>query len=129
MAVLKGKDGSISAGLNNLANITSFTINEEADTLETTAMGNAGYKTFVGSLKSWSGTVEAIFDDTDTAVDTGSEITLTVLVDDGAASPATQVQYSGSCIVTSKSVEVGVADLVTVTFEVTGTGALTEQIS
>lgn len=126
MAVLKGKDGSISAGLNNLANITSFTINEEADTLETTSMGNAGYKTFVGSLKSWSGTVEAIFDDTDTAVGTGSEITLTVLVDDGSS---TQVQYSGSCIVTSKSVEVGVADLVTVTFEVTGTGALTETIS
>lgn len=126
MAVLKGKDGSISAGLNNLANITSFTINEEADTLETTSMGNAGYKTFVGSLKSWSGTVEAIFDDADTAVGTGSEITLTVLVDDGSV---TQVQYSGSCIVTSKSVEVGVADLVTVTFEVTGTGALTETIS
>ena len=126
MAVLKGKDGSISAGLNNLANITSFTINEEADTLETTSMGNAGYKTFVGSLKSWSGTVEAVFDDTDTAVTTGSEITLTVLVDDGSS---TQVQYSGGCIVTSKSVEVGVADLVTVTFEVTGTGALTETIS
>lgn len=126
MAVLKGKDGSISAGLNNLANITSFSINEEADTLETTAMGNAGYKTFVGSLKSWSGTVEAVFDDTDSAVTTGSAITLTVLVDDGSA---TQVQYSGSCIVTSKSVEVGVADLVTVSFDVTGTGALTETIS
>ena len=126
MAVLKGKDGSISAGLNNLANITSFSINEEADTLETTAMGNAGYKTFVGSLKSWSGTVEAVFDDTDTAVTTGSAITLTVLVDDGSA---TQVQYSGACIVTSKSVEVGVADLVTVSFDVTGTGALTETIS
>jgi len=126
MAVLKGKDGSISAGLNNLANITSFTINEEADTLETTAMGNAGYKTFVGSLKSWSGTVEAVFDDTDSAVVVGSAITLTVVVDDGSSN---QVQYSGSCIVTSRSVEVGVADLVTVSFDVTGTGALTETIS
>ena len=126
MAVLKGKDGSISAGLNNLANITSFTINEEADTLETTAMGNAGYKTFVGSLKSWSGTVEAVFDDTDSAVVVGSAITLTVVVDDGSSN---QVQYSGSCIVTSRSVEVAVADLVGVTFEVTGTGALTEAIS
>tara|TARA_B100001093_G_C26780725_1_gene994490 strand:+ start:244 stop:624 length:381 start_codon:yes stop_codon:yes gene_type:complete len=126
MAVLKGKDGSISAGLNNLANITSFTINEEADTLETTAMGNAGYKTFVGSLKSWSGTVEAVFDDTDTAIQVGGAITLTVLVDDGSSA---QVQYSGDCIVTSRSVEVGVADLVGVTFEVTGTGALTETIS
>ena len=126
MAVLKGKDGSISAGLNNLANITSFSINEEADTLETTAMGNAGYKTFVGSLKSWSGTVEAVFDDTDTAVTVGSAITLTVVVDDGSSN---QVQYSGSCIVTSRSVEVGVADLVTVSFDVTGTGALTETIS
>jgi len=126
MAVLKGKDGSISAGLNNLANITSFTINEEADTLETTAMGNAGYKTFVGSLKSWSGTVEAVFDDTDSAVAVGSAITLTVVVDDGSSN---QVQYSGSCIVTSRSVEVGVADLVTVSFDVTGTGALTETIS
>jgi len=126
MAVLKGKDGSISAGLNNLANITSFTINEEADTLETTAMGNAGYKTFVGSLKSWSGTVEAVFDDTDSAVTVGSAITLTVVVDDGSSN---QVQYSGSCIVTSRSVEVAVADLVGVTFEVTGSGALTEVIS
>ena len=99
MAVLKGKDGSISVGLNNLANITSFTINEEADTLETTAMGNAGYKTFVGSLKSWSGTVEAVFDDTDSAVAVGSAITLTVVVDDGSSN---QVQYSGSCIVTSR---------------------------
>ena len=126
MAVLKGKDGSISAGLNNLANITSFTINEEADTLETTAMGNAGYKTFVGSLKSWSGTVEAVFDDTDAAVTVGSAITLTVVVDDGSSN---QVQYSGSCIVTSRSVEVAVADLVGVTFEVTGSGALTEVIS
>ena len=126
MAVLKGKDGSISAGLNNLANITSFSINEEADTLETTAMGNAGYKTFVGSLKSWSGTVEAVFDDTDSAVAVGSAITLTVVVDDGSSN---QVQYSGSCIVTSRSVEVAVADLVGVTFEVTGTGALTETIS
>ena len=126
MAVLKGKDGSISVGLNNLANITSFTINEEADTLETTAMGNAGYKTFVGSLKSWSGTVEAVFDDTDSAVAVGSAITLTVVVDDGSSN---QVQYSGSCIVTSRSVEVAVADLVSVTFEVTGTGALTETIS
>ena len=126
MAVLKGKDGSISAGLNNLANITSFSINEEADTLETTAMGNAGYKTFVGSLKSWSGTVEAVFDDTDSAVVVGSAITLTVVVDDGSSN---QVQYSGSCIVTSRSVEVGVADLVTVSFDVTGTGALTETIS
>ena len=126
MAVLKGKDGSISAGLNNLANITSFTINEEADTLETTAMGNAGYKTFVGSLKSWSGTVEAVFDDTDSAVAVGSAITLTVVVDDGSSN---QVQYSGSCIVTSRSVEVGVADLVTVSFDVTGSGALTEVIS
>lgn len=126
MAVLKGKDGSISAGLNNLANITSFSINEEADTLETTAMGNAGYKTFVGSLKSWSGTVEAVFDDTDSAVAVGSAITLTVVVDDGSSN---QVQYSGSCIVTSRSVEVGVADLVTVSFDVTGSGALTEVIS
>ena len=126
MAVLKGKDGSISVGLNNLANITSFTINEEADTLETTAMGNAGYKTFVGSLKSWTGTVEAVFDDTDSAVAVGSAITLTVVVDDGSSN---QVQYSGSCIVTSRSVEVAVADLVSVTFEVTGTGALTETIS
>jgi len=126
MAVLKGKDGSISAGLNNLANITSFSINEEADTLETTAMSNAGYKTFVGSLKSWSGTVEAVFDDTDSAVAVGSAITLTVVVDDGSSN---QVQYSGSCIVTSRSVEVGVADLVTVSFDVTGTGALTETIS
>ena len=132
MAILKGKDGVISAGLNNVACISSFSISMEADTLEATCMGHNGWREFEGSLKSWSGTVEAYMDDTLTGTDIpdiGETITITLKVTDGAGTPADQVTYSGDAVVTSRNVEVGVEDLVTMTFELTGSGVLQETFS
>ena len=132
MAILKGKDGVVSTtGTNamNLGCISSFSISMEADTLEATCMGHEGWREFEGSLKSWNGTVEAYFEDDLGATDIpdiGSTITVTLKVTDGAATPADQVTYSGDAVVTSRNIEVGVEDLVTMTFELTGSGVLTE---
>jgi hypothetical protein len=132
MAILKGKDGVISQGLNNLGCISSFSITMEADTLEATCMGHAGWRQFEGSLKSWNGTVEAYFEDDYTAgqiPDIGETITITFKVTDGDTTPADQVTYTGDAVVTSRSVEVGVEDLVTMSFDLTGSGPLTETFS
>ena len=129
MAILKGKDGVITAGLNNVACISSFSISMEADTLEATCMGHAGWRESEGSLKTWNGTVEAYMDDglTDSDIpDIGETIAVALKVTDGAAVAADQVTYSGNAVVTSRNVEVGVEDLVTMTFELTGSGVLTE---
>lgn len=127
MAILKGKDGVITSSDINLGCISSFSITMEADTLEATCMGHQGWRQFEGSLKSWNGTVEAYFDPAHTGLaipDIGEPITLTLKVTDGAGND--ELTYTGSAVVTSRSVEVGVEDLVTMSFDLTGSGPLTE---
>jgi len=121
MAVIKGKDGTVAlTGSTAIANVTSWSVTQEADVLETSAMGTGGDKTFVGSLKSWSGSVECFLDTTaqHTALPVGTIVDLT-LDTDGSGSV-----YSGDAVITSANVTVGAADIVTVSFDYQGTGAL-----
>ena len=122
MAIIKGKDGTVSITQNlvqvNVGCVTSFSVSVEADTLETTCMGNDGFKTYVGSLQSWSGSIEANLDSTDAEIVTGSQISVTL--SDGTNT------WDGDAIVVSKTFEVGVADLVTISLDIQGTGQLTQ---
>lgn len=117
MALLKGKDGTVAVGALNVACITSWSVSIEADTLETTCMGNAGFKTYVGSLQSWSGSLEANMDSTDDTITVGSTVSLTLAI-------GTDLTYTGDAVVTALSVDAGVADLVTMSIDFQGTGAL-----
>lgn len=131
MAILKGKDGTVTlAGTlqNGTASggtlVQSWNVSIETDTLETTAMGTGGWKTFEGSLQSWNGTVELFFGTTDesllsSAPDYNTGLAVNVVLTDGGGNT-----YTGTAIVTSSSVEVSSADLVTVSLDLTGTGAL-----
>lgn len=122
MAIIKGKDGTVSITVNaqsvNVGCITSFSISLEADTLETTCMGNDGFKSYVGSLQSWSGSIEANLETTSDEIVTGTQIG--VVLSDGTNT------WTGDAIVTSKTFEVGVADLVTIALDIQGTGQLTQ---
>ena len=122
MAVITGKDGSVSVDAVNVSTVSSWSVSIEADTLEYTSFDSGGWKDMMGSLKSWSGSIEGFADTTQTAsIAVGDEVTL-VLVE-GAAGSKT---YTGSAIVTSKSVDASTAELVTVSFDFTGSGILTE---
>lgn len=138
MAILKGKDGTVTLASvlqNGTASggslVQSWNVSIETDTLETTAMGTGGWKTFEGSLQSWNGTVELFFGTTDDSIsydtanaspDTTGYVNgaaLAVVLTDGGGNT-----YTGSAIVTSASVEVSTADLVTLSLDLTGTGPL-----
>ena len=140
MAILKGKDGTVTLagtlqnGGAGASLVSSWNCSIETDTLETTALGTGGWKTFEGSLQSWTGTVELMFADDDPSLaydssnsdnpnrtgDYVSGAELAVSLTDGTSGNT----YAGSAIVTSVSVEVASADLVTVSLDLTGTGAL-----
>lgn len=124
MAVIKGKDGTVSAGGSNVANVTSWSCTQEADVLETSAMGTGGAKTYVGSMTSWSGTVECFLDTAaqHSALTVGDLVTIT-LDTDGTGSAGSV--YSGDVIITSAATTVGAADIVTVSFDYQGTSTLT----
>jgi predicted secreted protein len=122
MAVITGKDGSVSVDTDNVTQITSWSISIEADTLEYTNFGSQGWKENMGSLKSWSGSIEGFADTTQNAtIVVGTEVAV-VLVEGGAGSTT----YTGNAIVTSKSVDSSTAELVSVSFDFTGSGHLVE---
>ena len=66
MATFLGKDGVIQIGSNAVAEVRSFSIDETMDTIEDSAMGDTA-RTFKAGLKSFSGTADVFFDDTDTS--------------------------------------------------------------
>ena len=126
MATHTGSEGTVKVGSNAIAEIRSFSIEESADTLEDTTMGNAS-RTYKSSLTTYTGTVDVLWDETDTtgqgALTIGAEVTLN-LYPEGDASGDTY--YTGSAIVTGRTINSSYDGLVEMSISVQGNGALSE---
>ena len=124
MATFSGSAGVVKAGGNAIGEIRSFTVDQTGDTVEDTAMGDAA-RTFKATLNTFTASVDALFDDTDTAqgsLTIGSELAF-LFQPEGSGSGA--YQLSGSGIVTGISQTQSFDGLVERSFTVQGTGALT----
>ena len=79
MANHKGSEGTVHVGANAIAEIRSWTIEENGDVLEDTTMGDSA-RTFLASLTNWSASVDVYWDETDTngqgALTVGASVTL-----------------------------------------------------
>ena len=125
MATFKGNDGVVLIGTDAMAEVISFSVDETADTIEDTAMGDTA-KSYKASFTDFSGTVETYFDDTDTAqtnCTAGSSITLNLQMEGNTSGDH---KLTGSAIVTSRSIGVSSDGIVTATYSFQGTGGLTE---
>jgi predicted secreted protein len=127
MATHKGSEGIVKVGSTNVvAEIRSYSIEESADTLEDTSMGDSA-KTYKASLTSFSGSLDVFWDETDSsgqgALSIGSEVTLSIYPEGDTAG---DVYYSGSAIVTGVSRTGSYDGLVEASISVQGNGALTE---
>ena len=120
MACISGKNGALSVdgGTNNIAQLTAWTITQNAETIEASYMG-ADWKCIKPGMSSWEGSAEAIFDTTETYPTVGAVVDLV------AYEIAGTTTYSGSAIVTSIETSVGVEDMITASLSFTGDGALT----
>ena len=126
MATRKGSEGTVKSGANAIAEIRSYTITETADTLEDTTMGDAS-RTYLASLKTFSGSIECFWDETDTngqlTLDPGATVTINVYPE---GSSTGDKYYSGSVIITERSVTASFDGMVEASFSFQGTGALSE---
>jgi len=126
MATHKGSEGTVKVGSNAIAEIRSYSIEESADTIEDTSMGDSA-RTYKPSLTQFSGSIDVFWDESDTsgqgALDVGSEITLN-FYPEGDASGDTF--YSGSAIVTGVTRTGSFDGMVEASISVQGNGALTE---
>lgn len=124
MAIHKGAEGTVHVGTDAVAEIRSYAVEENADTLETTSMGDTA-RTHLASLTSFSGSLDVYWDETDTAqiaLTVGTSVTIK-FYPEGTASSAKY--YSGTAIVTGVSRSASFDGLVEASISVQGTGALT----
>jgi hypothetical protein len=126
MATHTGSEGTVKVGVNAIAEIRSFSIEESADTLEDTTMGDTA-RTYKSSLTNYTGTIDVLWDETDTtgqgALTIGAPVTLN-LYPEGDTSGDTY--YTGAAIVTGRTINSSFDGLVEMSISVQGSGALTQ---
>lgn len=126
MATHKGSEGVVKVGANTVAEIRSYTITESADTLEDTSMGDSA-RTYKPSLTTFTGSIDALWDETDTtgqgALSIGAEVTFAVYPEGDTSG---DTYYTGSAIVTEVSRTGSFDGLVEASVSLQGTGALSE---
>ena len=124
-----GKNGKVVIGdgaAQKVVGIKSWSLELSLDTLETTALGD-DWKNYITGLKEWSASSEG---DYEVPVDTegqkalqdaflnGTTVTVKLYVDGTN-------YYQGEAYINSLSIEDPVDDVVSISIEFTGTGALT----
>ena len=125
MATHTGSEGTIKIGTDVVGELRSFSLESTAETIEDTSMGDTNRSYKVG-LKTFTGTASVYFDETDAGqilLVAGAEITLNVYPE-GATSGDTF--YTGTAIVTGKTVNSSFDGMVESEISFTGTGALSE---
>lgn len=126
MATHTGSEGVIKSGANSIAEVRSYTISETGDTIEDTSMGDAS-RTYKTGLKTWTASVEAYWDETDTngqgSFDVGASVTLNVYPE---GSSSGDIYYTGTAIVTGKTINATFDGMVEASFTLQGTGAISE---
>ena len=125
MATHTGSEGTIKIGTDVVGELRSFSLESTAETIEDTSMGDTNRSYKVG-LKTFTGTASVYFDETDAGqilLVAGAEITLNVYPE-GATSGDTF--YTGSAIVTGKTINSSFDGMVEAEISFQGSGALTE---
>ena len=125
MATHTGSEGTVKVGANAIAEIRSYSVEETADTTEDTTMGDT-YRTHKTTLKSWSGSVDVFWDETDTTgqggLTVGSEVTINFYPEGSTTGDSYK---TGTAIVTGKTITASFDGMIESTITLQGTGALT----
>lgn len=125
---IAGKNGKVvlgSSSSDKVVGIKNWSLELSLDTLETTALGD-DWKKYITGLKEWTASSEGDYGvPTDTAGQqalqtaflNGDVVTLKLYVDD-------KNYYTGEAFISSLSIEDPVDDVVSISIEFTGNGAL-----
>jgi len=126
MATYTGNDGVVKIGTNTVAEVTSFTVTENADRVEDTALGDTN-RTYKSGLSDVSGTIECHYDDTDTngqgAMTIGSEVSLVLWpIGSGTGNP----EWTVTATILGINTTVQFNEIVSASFEWGAAGTLTK---
>lgn len=126
MATHTGNSGVVKVGTNTVAEVVSFSVNENADRVEDTALGDTN-RTYKAGLTDVTGTIECHYDPSDTngqaAMTAGANVSLT-LWPQGAGSG--NAEWTVSATILSIVTTVQFNEIISVTFEWGAAGTLTK---
>jgi hypothetical protein len=133
MGVFMGTCGYVEWASSPIDLVTSFNININVDTVDSTSMeqcvggDTGGYKVFVVGFKDWTATVDCLVNDPDgihnpnitTSLTGAASATLILTTDDEG------ISFTGTAFCTSINAKLDKDGTPTVTYEFVGAGALT----
>ena len=126
MATHTAANGVIKVGANAVAEVTGYSIEYMSDTVEDTVIGDSA-RTYLPTLKAFTASLDAMWDETDSngqgALVVGTEVTFAIYPEGDASG---DTYYTGSGIITNRTVSTSVGEMITANFSVQGTGDLTE---
>jgi len=130
MANHHGSEGVVRVGANTVAEVTGFSFTASAEYAEDTTLSDLDKTYNVTAIKSWSGSLTAFWDETDTtgqvALAPGANVSL-VLAPEGVGAGATR--YSGNALITEITRNSQRGAIVEISFNFIGNGALTAATS
>lgn len=126
MATHAGYGGAVKVGSVAVAEVKDFSLETTANTADTTVLGGSGWTDVDVTTKSWTASLNCIWDDDDAGQqDLVEGLTVTLnLYPRGDASG--KELWSGSALVTSVSKTVSAEGLIEAAISVTGKGAMAE---
>ena len=123
MATHTGSEGLIRIGTTTVGELRSYTLEQTADTIEDTSLGDTT-RTYKAGLKGFSGSASLFFDEADSGqllIVVGTEISIKVYPEGNTAGDKF---YEGSAIVTAYNISASFDGLVEAEMTFTGTGVL-----
>lgn len=126
MATHKGSEGTVTADANTVAELTSWSFDDTAGTIDDSELSDSA-ATFLADKTSWTGSIEAHWDETDTTAQ-GAMLAgaLVVIVFEPEGSTTGDAIFTGSAIITSRSLSTSIGSTISASFSLQGTGALVE---
>ena len=124
MAAHKGSEGLVTAGGSQIGQLTGYPLDTSAEVIDQTILGSTSKVNVAGTL-GFSGSVDLLYDETDSPQITlveGASIAFVFLPEGNTSGDA---NFSGTGIVDSVSYSAAVDGNVTSTASFQGTGALT----
>ena len=123
MATHTGSEGLIRIGTTTVGELRSYTLDQTADTIEDTSLGDTT-RTYKAGLKGFTGSASLFFDEADAGqilIVVGTEIAIKFYPEGNTAGDKF---YEGTAIVTGYNISASFDGLVEAEMTFTGTGAL-----
>jgi predicted secreted protein len=123
MATHTGSEGLIRIGTTTVGELRSYTLDQTADTIEDTSLGDSS-RTYKAGLKAFAGSASLYFDEADAGqilIVVGTEIAIKFYPEGNTAGDKF---YEGTAIVTAYNISASFDGMVEAELTFTGTGAI-----